>query len=104
MAAEPVRLLLIQSWVIQTDGIRARLATAGFHARITRVDFEAALDAAIWRRDFDAVLVNPATPGLSLAVIEGHMKTHGVHVPLLELGDLETVGVRLRQALAARRN
>lgn len=104
MAAEPVRLLLIQSWVIQTDGIRARLAGAGFHARITRVDFEAALDAAIWRRDFDAVLVNPATPALPLTVIEAHMKTHGIQVPLLELGDLDTLGVRLRHALAARRN
>ncbi len=104
MAAEPVRLLLIQSWVIQTEGVRARLAAAGFHARITRVDFEAALDAAIWRRDFDAVVVNPATPGLPMSAIDAQMKAHGILVPLLELGDLDTLGMRLRHALATRRN
>ena len=104
MAAEPVRLLLIQSWVIQTDRIRARLTAAGFTARITRVDFEAALDAACWRRDFDAVIVNTATPGLPLAFVEARLKELGVGVPLVELGDLDTLGARLRHALAALRN
>jgi hypothetical protein len=104
MAAEPVRLLLIQTWVIATDGLRARLAAAGFTAWITRVDFEAALDAACWRRDFDAVIVNPATPGLPVAIVEARMKELGIDVPVVELDDLETLCTRLRHAIAARRN
>lgn len=104
MGGEPLRILLIQRWIIPTDGVRARLAAAGYAPLITRVDFEAALDAALWRGGLDVILVAKGTPGLPASTIQSRMRDYNCHAPLVELGELETLGQRIREAVATLRN
>jgi hypothetical protein len=40
------------------------------HRRFVRVDFEAALDAALTRDRFDAAILDPATPGITRELLE----------------------------------
>jgi hypothetical protein len=104
MSAQPVRILLIQSWVVATHGIRMQLVAGGFLPKITRVDFEAALVAALWRGNIDLVLSCSSTPSLPPDVVEIRMNEYGVRAPLVEVGDLETLATRARRAMAALRN
>jgi hypothetical protein len=104
MASVPVRILLIQSWVVRSDHMRVRLCDAGYLPRLYRVDFEAALVAALSRGNFDIVLHDPTTPKLPRTVVEACMKEHGIRVPLVDLGDLNTIGDRVRASLGALKN
>lgn len=104
MRGEPLRILLIQRWIIPADGIRARLVSAGYVPHITRVDFEAALEAALWRGGLDVILVAKGTPGLPVSTVQSRLREYSCHAPLVELGDLETLGQRIRDAVATLRN
>ena len=104
MAGEPLRILLIQRWIIPADGVRTRLTAAGYLPLITRVDFEAALEAALWRGGLDLIIVAKETPGLPSSTVESRMREYGCTAPLVELGDFETLCERIRAALATRRN
>jgi len=104
MAGEPLRVLLIQSWLVRGAETRDALATAGYHPQIYRVDFESALSAALPRGSFDIVILDAKTSGISRATVETLMKDAGIKIPLVEVLPDRSLADDVRSALAARRN
>jgi hypothetical protein len=99
-----VKVLLIRPWIHSLAPLRASLRDAGFEARFTRVDIEPALNAALARGGYDVAVVDPATPGLPHATIELRLRDHRAEFPIVVLEDIESLGHRVRAALAARRS
>lgn len=99
-----VAVLVVRSWLCDLAPIRAALASAGLEISITRVDFEAALYAAVSRTRFDIVIHDPATTTLSRDAVAECLHAHRLRAPLLELGDIHTLGERVTAALRARRS
>lgn len=98
------RILVIQQWTTELEPIERALRAAGVDAAITRVDFEAALHAALAHDRFDAAILDPATPGLSREVVEACFELNRRDMPVLLLDDVETLGTRLATLFAAHRN
>ena len=84
--------------------IERALHDAGADAAITRVDFTAALDAALTHERFDAVIYDPSTPDLSRESVEDHLLRHQRAIPIAALDDSRTIGEQLTTILAARRH
>lgn len=103
-ASVKVRILLIRSWTESLAPLRAELRAAGFEAEIVRIDFEPALNAALARERFDAVIFDPATGGIPRSVVETRLREHRRAAPLVVLGSLSTIGAELHRALAELRN
>lgn len=103
MAGEPLRVLLIQSWVIRGE-VRDVLKAAGYAPQIYRADFESALVAALPRNAYDVVILDGRSSGLARATVEAHMRGIGVCVPLVEIVPGRDLGSEVRAALAATRN
>jgi DNA-binding NtrC family response regulator len=99
-----VQLLLIRPWIHSLAPLRASLRRAGFEARFTRVDIEPALHAALVRGGYDVVVVDPATPGLPHSTIESCLRDHRADLPIIVLEDIESLGERVKAALASRRS
>lgn len=104
MAGEPLRVLLIQSWVIRGGEVRDALTAAGYAAHIYRADFEPALVAALSRHTYDVVILDGRSTGLSRATVEARMREHGACLPLVEVEAGRALGSDVRAALAATRN
>ena len=102
--AEPVRILLIQSWVISGTAIRAMLRDAGFEPRLFRVDHVPALAAALSRGRHDVILFDTASTGLTRGTLDALMREHGVALPVIELGAPDRLIEDIRGALASIRN
>lgn len=98
------RILVIQLWTIDLDPIERSLRGAGIDAAITRVDFPAALDAALSHERFDAVIYDPSTPDLPRELVEDHLLSHQRAIPIATLDDSRTIGEQLTTILAARQN
>jgi DNA-binding response OmpR family regulator len=99
-----VKVLLIRPWIHSLAPLRDALRSAGLEARFTRVDIEPALNAALVRGGFDVAIVDPGTPGLSHSTLEARLREHRGDFPIVVLEDLETLGERVKLALAARRS
>ena len=89
------RILLIQPWTIDPEPIKRSLRLAGIDAAITRVDFKAALNAALANERFDATVFDSSTPSLSRETIEACFRLNGRQVRLVMLDDVTTLGTRL---------
>lgn len=96
-----LRVLLVQSWLIRGAETRDALVACGYHPQIYRVDFEAALAAALLRGGHDLVILDAKSSGLSRGLVEALMKDHGVRVPLVELVPGIPLADAVRQGLAA---
>jgi hypothetical protein len=99
-----VQVLLIRPWIHSLTPLRDSLRGVGFEARFTRVDFEPALRAALGRGGYDVAVVDPATPGLTHATIQRCLRDHRADFPIIVLEDIESLGVRVKAALASRRS
>lgn len=99
-----VQVLLIRPWIHSLAPLRASLRRAGLEGRFTRVDIEPALHAALARGGYDVAVVDPATPGLTHSTIEGSLRDHRADFPIIVLEDIESLGVRVKAALASRRS
>ena len=97
MAGEPLRVLLIQSWVIPGAEVRTALTAAGFEPRIFRVDHEPALVAALTRAIYDVVILD-ARSGLSRAEVEPLLRSSPVRGPLVEYFVDQPLGASVRAA------
>jgi hypothetical protein len=104
MAGQPLRVLLIQSWIVQDEVVRAPLRAAGFAAHVTRVDFEAALEAALCRGQIDIVIYDPATGGMPRGLVDGKLLEHGVAIPVVVLSDPDGLCDAVQKALVQPRN
>ena len=98
-----VKVLLIRPWIHSLAPLRAAMRSAGYEARFTRIDIEPALQAALARGDFDLVIVDPATPGLSRSLIEGCLRDHRSSIPMIELDGSADLVDQIHQALDAPR-
>jgi hypothetical protein len=104
MAPEPLRVLLVQSWVIPGTELRAALRSAGYAPKLFRVDFEAALTAALSHGTYDVIVLDAASTGLFRATVEALQRQAGTTTPVIELGRIDELAEAIRIALAARRN
>lgn len=99
---QELRVLVIRPWTESLAELRAALESAGHTVHIVRVDFEAAMDAALTRDRFDAAIFDPATPGISRDVVETSLRDHGNHCQIIELTD--EIAAALRRAFVERWN
>lgn len=100
----PVRVLVIQSWIVDAQPIECALRESGIDASIVRADFEALLNAALAHERFDVVIFDPATPDLSRETVEHCLRLNGREAPLVVLGDVASLGDDVHRLLAPRRN
>ena len=100
----PFRLLFIQPWTCDLKPLEASLCAAGLDATLTRVDFAAALDAALARERFDAMIFDPTTPGMTRETVDASIKLGGRDISVIELDDVTCVGARLSRVLETSRN
>lgn len=103
-ASTKLRILLIRSWTESLAPLRAELRAAGFDAEIVRIDFEPALNAALAREHFDAVIFDPGVRGITRDVILARLREHRRSAPVVILGAVSTIGAALHRALAQVRN
>jgi DNA-binding NarL/FixJ family response regulator len=99
-----VRVLLVQRWTLDASPVEAALVAAGIHAAITRVDFEAALNAALAHEAFDVAIFDPATPAMSVDLVETCLKVNQRDVPIVILAGVDTIGEQVLQIIAPHRN
>ena len=81
--------------------LRASLRAHGLTARITRVDFPAALHAALMRTTFHFVLFDPQTSAISHDVLATTLREHAQTPSIVVLGDDDVgaiVAARMQQA------
>ena len=104
MAGEPLRVLLIQSWIIRGAEVRDQLRAAGYAPQIYRADFEPAVAAALTRNTYDVVILDSKSTNLARGLIENLMREHGVKTPIVEIAPGRELGSDVRHALAALRN
>ena len=98
------RILVIQEWTTEPQVVEASLRAAGLDATITRVDFLAALNAALVHERFDAAIYDPARSELSIDTIKQSLELNGQRLPLVVVEDAQAVGAQVQQLLRARRN
>ena len=94
-----LRVVLVQSWTSDMTSISGALARAGFSAEWMRADFPAAIEAALADRPCDVVIATPDLDDTTRAWLD-ERRARGDMQPLVELGELETLGARIRTALA----
>lgn len=97
-------ILLVRLWTLDSARIRSSLRAAGLGARITRVDFPAALHAVLTRTRFDAAIYDPATPRLSLSNVGTILREYRQDIPIVVLGRDEDAGPQLAIAFRGLRN
>jgi hypothetical protein len=95
---------MVQTWTLDVTPFDDALRAAGIHAAITRVDFRAALEAALAQQRFDLVVVDPRTSDLPREVVEECVARAGRDVSIITLDDPATLGECVLRALAPRRN
>lgn len=98
-----IEVLAVQFWIRPLDPIACSLQSAGFIARIKRVDIEPALHAALGRQRWDLVLFDAATPELSLESVQQAMKSFRCDAPLLVASD-EALADQIQLALCDKRS
>ncbi len=104
MANVKMRILLVRPWTEDLAPLRAELRGAGIDAQLVRIDFEPALNAALVRDRFDAVIFDPKTPGITRELIETRLREHRRAAPVVVLDSVLTIARDLERALAEQRN
>ncbi len=99
-----LEVLAVQIWIRDPAPLRAAIRSAGFLARIKRVDIEPALHAALGRQAWDLVVFDREPPILSLTTLRQAMRSHRCKAPLVVIEDGEVLVESVRRALKARRS
>jgi len=97
------RILVIRAWTEPLVRFREALREAGVVVRITRVDIEPALDAALARNAYDVVVWDPEST-ITRDVVEMGLREHGRTASIIELGDLAVTVANIAHTLTARFN
>jgi hypothetical protein len=103
-ASEKVRILLVRPWTEPLGALRAALAAVGIEARISRVDIEPALNAALSRTSFDVIVLDPSTPGITRELVEARLRDHRRLIQIVMFGDLDVTLAAIQRALHQRFN
>ena len=88
-----LKILVICPWVSKLIGLPA----------VFRVDFEAALRAAVMHHRFDIAFYSD-TPGLSLPRAETVIRAHAPRLELIAVEMVEHIGPMLAKLVASRRS
>lgn len=102
--SEKVRILLIRAWTEPLAGFRAALAASGIEARISRVDIEPALNAALSRTSFDLIVLDPRTPGITRDLVEARLRDHRRLVQIVMFDEIDVMIGAIQRALKQRYN
>jgi len=103
---DKVRILLIRPWTDPFAPFRAALRAVGIHARISRVDIEPALHAALGRSSYDVIVLDPRTPGISRDVVDAGLREHARLIPVvvIDTDSAEAIAGAIKRTLDARLN
>jgi hypothetical protein len=101
---DPREILVVVPWTIDLTGLRASLRAEEIHAIVTRVDLEPALEAALTRTRFDAVVYLSPTPSLALNLVETAVRVRGRAVPVVVVDQLAAAAAKIAAELRLRRN
>jgi len=106
MSAETtlVRILVIRAWTIAETPLRAALLRAGMAVEITRVDIEPAVNAALMRRTFDVIVLDPNMPTVTRQDVDDCLRAQRLWIPIVELREVERLADDIQHALANRLN
>jgi hypothetical protein len=96
-----VRILLIRPWTKPLAPLRAALHEAGITARISRVDIEPALNAALGRDDIDIILFDPTTTGVTREVLDARLLQHRRVIPIVTLNAVDDLARAIQDAFAS---
>ena len=99
----PLNILLVRLWTKDTERLRTSVRAAGLSVRLTRVDFPAALYAALSWGTFDAVLYDPETPTISHEMLANALRERNLSLPIITT-DAGDIGRLLAQQARSRRN
>lgn len=99
----PLDILLVRPWTADTERLRTSIRAAGLTARITRVDFAAALFAALTWGTFNVIVYDRTTPGVTPEELAAAVRERSPATPVIELGASD-LGQQLVALLARRRN
>lgn len=102
-AGANLKVLLIAPWVTKLSGMQASLHARSLAPTVVRVDFEAALRAALMHHRFEAAFYAP-TPSLSLDAVETCVRVHAPKLCMICIEQLEQIGPELARLLASRRS
>lgn len=97
-------ILLVRPWTEPLVPIRAALRDAGMVARISRVDIEPALEAALSRRQYDVIVFDPSSQELTIDVVEARARAHGHATPIVVMRSVDQLVPLVNEALLARLN
>ncbi len=100
-AGANLKVLLICPWVTKLSGMQASLRAQQLAPTIVRVDFQAALRAALVHHRFEAAFYSP-TPTLSLEATDECIHQHAPKLVLEVIELLEEIGPRLGRLVASR--
>jgi len=99
-----LRILLIRPWTEPIAPLRSALRDCGIDTRITRVDIEPALHAALSRTSFDVILFDPNTRDITREIVDERLRERERRTPVVTYTTLDVVIEQLRHAIAARLN
>lgn len=99
MRGTHIRIVLIRPWTRPLAPVRQALRSAGMAARIVRVDFEPALNAALGRDRCDVVVLDEGTE-ITRTIALAHVREHGSMAPVISLGALDDLAAAIIRALA----
>jgi len=98
-----LKILLIAPWVTKLSGMQAALRAQGLDPMVIRVDFEAALRAALLHHRFTAAFYSP-TPSLSREAADTCVRVHAPKLCMICIEALEQVGPELAKLIISRRS
>ena len=105
MTAENERtaVLVIRAWTEPLVQFRAALRDAGVTVRITRVDIEPALNAALARSSYDVVVWDPRC-SIARDIVETRLREHGRSATIVVMEELGVTVTNIVHTLTARFN
>jgi DNA-binding NtrC family response regulator len=96
-------ILLVRPWTTEAERLRTAIRAEGLSVRLTRVDFPAALYAALSWGSFDVILFDPRTPSVSHELLATALRDSKLTTPIIVMNG-EDVGKQLAALVRARRN
>jgi hypothetical protein len=99
-ASHKVRILVIRTWTEPIGPLRAALAEAGLDVRIVRVDIEPALNAALDREYFEAIVFDPRTPNITRAMLDEQLWTRQQRPAVIVFESITDAVERIKHVVA----
>jgi hypothetical protein len=104
MGTVKICVLVVRPWTSDLDSVAATLGAVALDAELTRVDFEAALRAALVRQRFDAIVYDAATTSLPRDAVEAAVRDRALILPVVELQPIDSLGERVAAAITRARS